>query len=48
MTITNSSPASAAFGVRLRFVLQFKRTLETHIIECAGNIAGEASGNKIT
>jgi hypothetical protein len=48
MTMTNSSPASAAFGVRLGFVLRFKGTLETHMIEPCGNIAGEASGNKIT
>jgi hypothetical protein len=33
MTMTKSSPTSAAFGVRLRFVLRFEGTLETHIIE---------------
>jgi hypothetical protein len=33
MAMINSTTASAAFGVRLGFVLRLKRTLETDTIE---------------
>jgi hypothetical protein len=33
MTMGNASPASAAFGVRLGFVLRFLNTLKTHKTE---------------
>jgi hypothetical protein len=33
MTMGNASPASAAFGVRLRFVLRFIKPQKTHLTE---------------
>jgi hypothetical protein len=49
MAMINSTTASAAFGVRLDFVLRLKRTSSKPTgLRHAGNIADEASGNKIT
>lgn len=48
MTKGQCKPASAAFGVRLGFVLQLIKNPKPKSPRPAGNIAGEASGNKIT
>ena len=50
MTITNASPASAAFGGRLRFVLRFNISRHTQDRDrpVTSLMSQPATGNKIT